>query len=301
MLILQGHATTPDELEVVTGQAADIDVSTHTVNSTQSPLTPETPAVEHDLITTATTTVIATAPTSATKVLGVEAVMIRNRDTVDSCQVTVQLDRNSAGADVVQLISKNLAPGEGLAYENGYGWYTISASPAAAAPGATNKLTGADQSLGASDTYITTSALQLAALGTPTVGRKYNWRFIVSKTGAGTATPIITLRIGTAGTTADTGVVTFTWGAGTAAVDRGEFEIEALVITAGASGVIRAKGNLTSNLTTTGLSNAVKALQPADSGAVNLTTANLIIGLSYNAGASGAHTLEALHAYTDQL
>jgi hypothetical protein len=302
MLVLQGHATTPDELEVVTNSAATIDVAVSTTDSNQSaPLAPENPKPDHDLISSATTTPIAVGPTTATKVTGILMVNIRNRDASLSCQVTVQLDRNSAGSDVVQLQSVNLVPGEALCYEDSIGWYKIAASPAAAPPGATNKLIGADQSLGTSEVYLNNSALQVAALGTPTVGRLFKWRLIVSKTAAGTATPIILVRVGTAGTTGDATAITFTWGAGTAAADRGEFEIEALVITAGASGVLRGKGNLTSNLATTGLSNAVKALNPADSGAINLTTANLIIGLTYNAGASGAHTLEALHASTEQL
>jgi hypothetical protein len=298
VLLLLGHATTPDELEIVTAQAADIDVHGSFVDAADgTPPVAENPRPFHALITTATTTPVTAAPTSATKVRNVQSLIIRNRDSVDSCQVTVQIDRNAVGSDVVQLYSRNLAPGEGIEFIEGVGFFPLAASPAAAV--GTNKLTGADQSLGTSDVYLNNSALPLAGLGVPIIGRAYHWRFIVSKTAAGTATPIIQVRIGTAGTTGDTSRLTFTWGAGTAAVDRGEVELDVMFTAVGASAVLRGKANWTTNLTTTGLTNAVKSLQPADSGTFDSTVANSLIGLSYNAGASGAHTLEYLSAYTD--
>jgi hypothetical protein len=299
-MILQGHASTPDELEVVTGTAADVDVMVTYVTSDQpASATTMAPDVAHSLITTATTTVVLTGP-GATKVHGVTFLNIRNRDSVDSTQVTVQLDRNADGADVVQLHSVTLAPGEALEWSNELGWYKMAASPAAAV--GTNKMTGSDQALGTSEVYLQNSALPLAALGTPQIGRFYRWRFIVSKTAAGTATPIMIIKTGTAGTTSDTTRLTFTWGAGTAAIDRAEIEVEAgfIAVGSGTSAVLRGKANMTSNLTTTGLSNAVKALQPADSGGFDSTAAGLIIGVTWNAGASGAQTLEHLVADTVQ-
>jgi len=65
--------------------------------------------------------------------------------------------------------------------------------------------------------------------------------------------------------------------------------------------VLRGKANCTSNLTVTGWSNAVKALQPADSGGFDSTVAGLLIGLSYNGGTSAVHDVEFMKAYTDQL
>jgi hypothetical protein len=298
MLLLVGHATTPDELEIVTGTAADIDVHvSHVDSSDAGPPVPENPDATNTLITTATTTVIATAPTSASKVRNVKTVNIRNRDSADTTQVTVQIDANSAGANVIELHSVSLAPGEALEYVEGVGWFKLAASPAAQV--GTNKLTGSDQALGTSDTYLNNSALPLTGIGALTVGRCFHWRFIISKTAAGTATPIIIVRVGTAGSTSDTARVTFTWGAGTAAVDRGEVELDVMFTAIGASAVLRGKANWTTNLSTTGLSNAVKALQPADSGTFDATVANSVIGLSYNAGASGAHTMEYLSAFTD--
>jgi hypothetical protein len=68
------------------------------------------------------------------------------------------------------------------------------------------------------DTYLTGSSVVIAAGDFKQKGQ-YHCIFDMVKTAAGTATPIVTVRIGTAGTTADTGLITFTFAAGTAAVD----------------------------------------------------------------------------------
>lgn len=138
----------------------------------------------------------------------------------------------------------------------------------------------------ASDTYLTGSSIAIPS-GAPYVGSMYKLIFDMTKTGAGVATPILTLRIGTAGTTADAAICVFTFGAGTAAIDSGLFEINAVFRTVGSSTAAVLQGNacLTNNLTTTGLSNAVKAVNTTSSG-FNSTTASLIIGLSFNGGAS---------------
>jgi hypothetical protein len=200
-----------------------------------------------------------------------------------------------------------LQPGESLTYTEGTGWFHNRQSslivPVFQPVGSTNLATGADQSGFSSDTYMTASSMKLDAWGSPTIGRKFSWRFMVSKTAAGTATPIIIVRTGTAGAIGDTTRLTFTWGAGTAAVDRVEVELEAVFITVGGgtSAVLKGKANATSNLTTTGWSNAVKALQPADSGGFDSTATGLMIGLSYNGGTSAVHTIEFMNCWTEQL
>lgn len=295
-MILQGHASTPDELELVTGTAADVDVLvTYVTSDDPASATTMKPTVVHTLITTAATTVIATGP-AANKVHGIKTLNIRNRDSTDTTQVTVQIDRNSVGTDVVQLHSFTLAPGEAMEWSDELGWYELAASPATQV--GTNFASSASAAGFATDTYVSGSALPLTGLGAIRIGRAYHWRFVVSKTAAGTATPIVTVRVGTAGTTSDTARLTFTWGAGTAAVDRGEIELDCLFTAIGASAVLRGKANWTTNLTTTGLSNAVKALQVTSS-TFDATVANSIIGLSYNGGTSASHTIEYVSAYTD--
>jgi hypothetical protein len=146
---------------------------------------------------------------------------------------------------------------------------------------------------GAADTYLTGSNIALPSTTFPLVGTEYRCRFDVTKTAVGTATPIITVRIGTAGTTADAAILTFTFGAGTAAIDTGLFEVRVKFRTVGSgtAAVVVGTATLISNLTTTGLSNAVKARAAVSSG-FNSTTAGLIIGVSYNGGATAVHTVE---------
>jgi len=152
------------------------------------------------------------------------------------------------------------------------------------------------QSPFASQAYLVGSNVAIPS-GYPVVGTKYKLKFDVTKTAAGTATPIVIVHIGAAGTTADAAICTFTFAAGTAAADAGIFEVEAIFRTVGSgtSAVLQGFCRLTSNLTTTGLSNAVKARVATSSG-FNSTTAGLIIGASYNGGASAAHTIQLVNA-----
>lgn len=297
MLLLTNASSVPHKLQLVTGSAATVDVHASWVDYSNA----NPPVVQGDTmgslntaITTATTTDIVAAP-AANEVRNVKTLHIRNKHASTSTDVTVVLDQN--GTDF-ELHKANLGPGEQLEYVEGIGFFEVQAAVTSTTGGSTNFASSSSAAGFSSDTYVTGSALDLDALGAPTVGRCYHWRLIVSKTAAGTATPIVTVRVGTAGTTSDTARLTFTWGAGTAAVDRGEIEMEALFTTVGASAVLRGKANFTTNLTTTGLSNAVKALQVTSS-AFDATVANSIIGLSYNGGASASHTIEYVGAYTD--
>lgn len=162
--------------------------------------------------------------------------------------------------------------------------------------GYVNYSTASQASGFAADTYLTGSNIMLPS-GSPYVGSLYHLIFDVVKTGAGTATPIITVRYGTAGSTSDTARVTFTFGAGTAAADTGVFDLFLLFRTVGSgtAAVLQGQARLTSNLTTTGLSNAVKALQ-VTSGGFDSTPASSIIGASYNGGASASHTVQMVRA-----
>lgn len=290
-----------DLLRVITGSAADLDciVSFIEYTNNASPPVPDPFDTQFTNITTATTTTILGAPSGSTKRRRIKGVSIVNTHASQSTTVRVVIERTGPVTwDCFNTIT--LQPGESLTFTEGTGWFYNKLAISVPA-GSTNLMTGSDQSLGASDVYLNNSSMKLDGLGPVIIGRKFNWRFIVSKTAAGTATPIVQVRIGTAGTTGDTSRNTFTWGAGTAAADRGEIELEVFFIAVGASAVIRCKANWTTNLTTTGLSNAVKSLQPADSATFDSTVANSLIGLSYNGGTSAAHTMEMMNCFTEQL
>lgn len=151
-------------------------------------------------------------------------------------------------------------------------------------------------SAGSSDTYLSGSNIPIPS-GYPLAKTRYRCKFDITKTAAGTATPIISVRFGTAGTTSDTARCTFTFGAGTAAADSGEFEVDVSFRTVGSStsAVLAGVCRLTSNLTTTGISNATKAIIVVSSG-FDSTVSSSIIGVSYNGGTSAVHTCERVVA-----
>lgn len=294
---LVGHATTPDKLKLITNAAGDVDTHvTYMDCDNSSPPVTDPPGNEQHTITTATTTDILAGVANANKRRTVQGVSIRNVHATITNVVTVVLDAIDGNDYEIKKVT--LAPGDELTWSEGLGWFQYAATPAV--PIGTNYATAAQGPGFAADTYVVGSAIPVLGIGALRVGRLYHWRFIISKTAAGTATPILTVRVGTAGSTADTARLTFTWGAGSAAIDRGEIELEALVTAIGATAVLRGKANWTTNLTTTGLTNAVKALQVTSS-AFDITPANQLIGCSYNGGTSAVHTVEWVSAWTEDI
>lgn len=297
MIILLGHATTPDELEVTSGTAADLDIYCSTVDSsTAAPPVPEVPTAAHLVMTTATTTVLTTAPTSGSKVRGVKSLSIRNKDTTDSTQVIVQVDCNATGSDVVHLHSATLAPGEMLQYEDNLGWFKH--QPAIVTGEVYNTAVAAQGPGFASDTYVTNSNLLIS--GRLKVGSRMQWRIHMSKTAASTAVPQGIIRAGTAGAIGDTARVTFTgWPAQTAVVDEGVLLIEAVVRTAGASGILQGNSGLQhSAAVAAGFGEMFDAITSA---AFDMTVSGLQIGISLNGSTSAAWTITQMQAQAENL
>ena len=149
-----------------------------------------------------------------------------------------------------------------------------------------------------SDTYLVGSSIAIPS-GYPRVGTLYHATFDVSKTNAGTATPIITLRIGTLGTTGDAAICVFTFGAGTAVADVGTFEITGLFRTVGATttAVVQGRAEIRHTATaTTGLIPTESQTLQVTSSGFDSTVANSIIGLSVNGGASASWTVQLVTA-----
>lgn len=286
---------TTDALELVTSQAGAIHSYAKWVDATMADppvVKGSTSGSDKRVISTAATTAIVAAPGSSV-MRDIEPILVRNASATVTNDVTLQIDFSGTN---IELDKVTLLPGEEAEYIDGLGFFKREVDQVV--PTGTVFATAAQGPGFAADTYLTGSAIPLAGLGTPRIGRAFHWRFIVSKTAAGTAAPVLILRVGTAGSTSDAARLTFTWGAGTAAIDRGEIEIDAAFTVVGGSAVLKGKANWTTNLTTTGLSNAVKALQ-VTSGTFDATIANSLVGLSYNGGTSAAHTIEYLSGYTD--
>ncbi len=164
--------------------------------------------------------------------------------------------------------------------------------------GRQNNASVANQGAGfATDTYLTGSYVTIPA-GRLQAKSKYRLRFFMSKTNAGTATPIITVRLGTAGTTADTSRVVLTHTAQTAAVDTGVYDLEVLFRTVGSgtSAVIVAGGVLDHTTAATGFSVSNTAIATGVSAGFDSTVANLGIGISINGGTNAAWTVQMVNA-----
>lgn len=144
----------------------------------------------------------------------------------------------------------------------------------------------------ASDTYLAGSAVAIGRA--PTAGRAtYRCSFDMTKTAAGTATPIIIVRFGTAGTTSDTARLTFTFAAGTAAVDSGVFEVVANFRVVGSVATMAGYCECRHALAATGLVStgaAGNGIVFATASAFDATVAASSIGVSFNGGTSFAGT-----------
>jgi hypothetical protein len=273
-----------DTLKLARSSVATLDVVTSWADNNAGTITEDR---EVHAFSTAATDDFLDAPSSPA-IRKPKDISIRNKDAALSCDVTVIYNANGTSYEMLKV---TLRPGETLAWNEATGFFTYTG----VLPSLVNESVSS-QTPFSSDTYLVGSNISIPA-GLPIVGTFYNLVFDVAKTNAGTATPIITVRIGTAGTTADAARCTLTFGAGTAAVDTGIFEVGCYFRTVGSgtSAILQGRARLTSNLTTTGISNAVKAVLNTGGG-FDSTVANLIIGASYNGGASAAHTIQMVRA-----
>lgn len=166
----------------------------------------------------------------------------------------------------------------GTVYRMGGGW--ANASTAAVGGGF------------AADTYMTGSNINVGTVGSWVAGMVYTAWFDMTKTAAGTAAPVLIVRMGTAGTTSDSAILTLTGQAQTAAADTGIYKIVVVFrsVGSGTSAVIAGGFHLEHNLATTGLtSGAQVSTNVGASSGFNSTTSN-IIGVSFNGGASFSGT-----------
>lgn len=129
------------------------------------------------------------------------------------------------------------------------------------------------------------------------IGTILRWRFNITKTAAGVAASTIDIAIGILGTTGDAAILSFAKPAGTANVDEGWIEIEAIVrgpLTA--AGIISGEFTLIHNLAATGHAVIPCVVVNTISGAFDLTTANLFAGLCITTGAADVITIQQVTA-----
>ena len=150
------------------------------------------------------------------------------------------------------------------------------------------------------DTYLTGSLLTIG--GRLKTGSVLTWRLIMTKTAAGTAAPVYSVRFGTAGAIGDTAQLTFTGTLQTAATDSGWAELTAVIVGVSATGTVTATHYFTHGGTSTGLQNvAQNRFQTATSGTFDLTGGTLKAGVSVNPGASSVWTFPVVSAQATNL
>ena len=170
--------------------------------------------------------------------------------------------------------------------------------------GRTNTLGGAirnwntaDVVANAADTYLTGSNLVIPAGLTLQVGTAFRWRIAMSKTAFGTAAPIWNIRVGTAGSVADSARIVFTQVAlQTAAADTGIVSIEAVLRNVGASGILAGCLEMNHILAATGFSTLTMNIMQVTSSGFDTTVPGTTIGISVNPGSAGVWTHQLIMA-----
>jgi len=161
----------------------------------------------------------------------------------------------------------------------------------------------ASQSPSTSDVYLAGSNIVVTA-GDMKAKGQYKCVFDMTKS-AGTGAIVISLRVGVNGTTADTAIQTYTFGAGTSVADTGVFEVIATwrTVGSGTSAVIQSICRGTHNLPTTGLFNNAAGFivigSPSPSAGFNSSTATNI-GISFNGSTAFAGTTQVVQAQLQQ-
>lgn len=290
MLLL---TSTSDIIRVVTGAAVStITVQTSYVDNASGTITP---LRTNTNISTATTTTIVASPSASTQ-RNVKLISITNNNATTSCQVTVQ---HFDGTTSVDLMGVTLKAGENLICDENGNWHHHDLQGAEFAAMSTPPLlfNNSSSTVSASfntDTLLAGSSILLPS-GVTIAGIQYEVVFDMVKTAAGTATPIVNIRFGTAGTTADASICTMTFGAGTAAVDTGKFTMVGTLRSAGSGTTAVMAGSTMINhaLAATGLTNTGASGTgqiTTIGGGFNSTVANSYLSVSFNGGTSFSGT-----------
>lgn len=285
--------STTDKVQVITGSAVAACVMHASYVDFASGVT--TPGRTNVSVSTATTTDLVAAP-GASSYRNVKFLSVRNTHASSSNTITIQ---HTDGTTAVILWSGVLQAGQSVQIDERGITNMLSAGGIVLGPVASGALTNfstATVSAGyAADTYLAGSSIAVPSQGLR-AGSRYRCRFDMTKTAAGIATPIINVRIGTAGAVGDTSRATLTFGAGTAAADTGVFEVELhfRTVGSGTSAVLVATAQLDATATA-GLSSTAKAVSAVSSG-FDSTVANLFIGVSFNGGTSFSGTNNMVRA-----
>lgn len=283
MLLL---ASTSDLIQLITSAAGQIDV--HSTWADVSGTTVTVGRANTRISTAATTTIVASPAASTSR--NVKRLAVSNNHASVSNTVTLQ---HTDGTNVIVLESITLAAGERFSYAESTGIRIFDSSglqKLQTSPRASGNSNTADVVASAADTYLTGSSLVIG--GRLQAGSFVKWRFRATKTAAGIASAAFNVRLGTAGTTADTARATLTSSAAqTAATDTAMFELDTNFRAVGASGVVETVIRM-DHTAADGAGMGTFRYLVATSATFDTTASGLIIGVSCNPGASGVWTFQ---------
>lgn len=284
--------STTDKVQVVTATAVSsiymhatwIDNSSGTISGGRN-----------NQVTGSATTIDLIPSPSAGVLRNLKFLTVRNTNTTTSCTITVQ---HTDGTTAVPIWFGVLGPNQTLQIADDGTSQLISSSgqpiTSVSASGLINFSTTSQGPGFATDTYLTGSNIQIPS-SRPRAGTMFQCLFAMTKTAAGTATPIVTLRYGSTAGVTDTALCTFTFGAGTAAVDTGTFVVTGVYrsIGSGTAAVVQGICQLDSSATT-GFSSTVKSVVVTSAG--HDSTSSQYLGVSVNGGTSAAWTCVAVNS-----
>lgn len=143
----------------------------------------------------------------------------------------------------------------------------------------------------AADTYLAGSAITVPSFGMQ-IGQFYQWQVSIEKTAAGTGVITATIRLGAAGTTADTSRCALVQTvAQTATASVTTMFVSCLVRTVSASGVLVGALSFGSSGTTTGFGDGDRIVSATfDNSAVG----GQLLGLSLNGNTSASYTIDSV-------
>lgn len=270
-----------DKTQVITSASGTVDVHVSGMDVVDATGVVSTYR-KNTAITTATTTDISAAPSAGTT-RNIKTINIRNKHATSSVDVTVQ---HTDGTTVSELFKTTLLAGETLGYVEGIGFVHLTASSPIL--GGVGTPATAAQSLSVAANVVNGTLIQLPTSNLK-VGSRFRIHIGVDKTAAGTATWAVALKWGTAGTTSDAAVASWTSGTNTAAIDQATIDIEAVVATLGASATMNCIAFYVNTLTNvTGLGKI--SFNPSSTASFDSTAANPFLHVDITPGASAVMT-----------
>lgn len=183
--------------------------------------------------------------------------------------------------------------GQGLAWfdSSSKGW--LQKNDAGQIQGDSMRAAVAQQTGFAADTYLVNSGLLIPS-SSMIQGMVWEWKLVATKTAAGIATPIFTLRVGANQSTADASRLAITTAAQTAAADTAMITLIATCRSVAVNGVIQGLVEIRHNLAATGFANTPAGFNLVEGTSAGFDNTNLggqFVGLSINGGTSAAWTI----------